>query len=287
MGMRWTLYGYEVVNDTYRIVPVEASNVRKMFKEYVSGSTLKVIADGLTAKGVVYYEDKRTWNKNMVSRILENENYLGNEKYPAIIDKNVFDAAMAKRNILGGKREADSDEIKFYKTHTFCAQCGKPYRRVSKFGTREKWFCSNDCKYIHYIDDKWLFGAVVNAINTLIRNNDLIVFDSKSSDVEFDVQAIRKMNEVKHMISQNGIQFAPVKQTLFDCVSAKFDCCGLDKGSSFSEPLKEYLLEYEELQGFDTEVFPLIIEKIIVNRDSSINIELVNGQIVNSNGKEC
>ena len=83
------------------------------------------------------------------------------------------------------------------------------------------------------------------------------------------------------------IQFAPVKQTLFDCVSAKFDCCGLDKGSSFSEPLKEYLLECEELQGFDTEVFPLIIEKIIVNRDSSINIELVNGQIVNSNGKEC
>ena len=87
----------------------------------------------------------------MVSRILENENYLGNEKYPAIIDKNVFDAAMAKRNILGGKREVDSDEIKFYKTHTFCAQCGKPYRRVSKFGTREKWFCSNDCKYIHYM----------------------------------------------------------------------------------------------------------------------------------------
>ena len=71
------------------------------------------------------------------------------------------------------------------------------------------------------------------------------------------------------------------------CVSAKFDCCALDKGSSFSEPLKEYLLECEELQGFDTEVFPLIIEKIIVNRDSSINIELVNGQIVNSNGKEC
>lgn len=105
--------------------------------------------------------------------------------------------------------------------------------------------------------------------------------------MEFDVQAIRKINEVKHMISQNGIQFAPVKQTLFDCVSAKFDCCALDKGSSFSEPLKEYLLECEELQGFDTEVFPLIIEKIIVNRDSSINIELVNGQIVNSNGKEC
>ena len=50
MGMRWTLYGYEIVNDTYRIVPAEASNIRKMFKDYISGSTLQVVAAGLTAK---------------------------------------------------------------------------------------------------------------------------------------------------------------------------------------------------------------------------------------------
>ena len=284
--MRWTLYGYEVVNDTYRIVPAEASNIRKMFKEYVSGSTLKAVADGLTAKGVVYYEDKKTWNKNMVSRILENENYLGNEKYPAIIEKSVFDAAMAKRNILGGKREADSDEIKFYKTHTFCAQCGKPYRRVSKFGTREKWFCSNDCKYIHYIDDSWLFGGVLKVINSLICNNELIVDVPSNIEIELDVQAIKKTNEVKHLLVQNGIQFAPVKQALFDCVSAKYNCCNLDKGNTFSQPLREYLSEYEELQEFNADLFSLIIEKIVVNRDSSINVELVNGQIINSNGEE-
>lgn len=284
--MRWTLYGYEVVNDTYRIVPAEASNIRKMFKEYVSGSTLKAVADGLTAKGVVYYEDKRTWNKNMVSRILENENYLGNEKYPAIIEKSVFDAAMAKRNILGGKREADSDEIKFYKAHTFCAQCGKPYRRVSKFGTREKWFCSNDCKYIHYIDDSWLFGGVLKVINSLICNNELIVDVPSNIEIELDVQAIKKTNEVKHLLVQNGIQFAPVKQALFDCVSAKYNCCNLDKGNAFSQPLREYLSEYEEVQEFNADLFSLIIEKIVVNRDSSINVELVNGQIINSNGEE-
>lgn len=286
MGIRWTLYGYEVVNDTYRIVPAEASNIRKMFKEYVSGSTLKAIADGLTAKGIVYYEDKRTWNKNMVSRILENENYLGNEKYPAIIDKSVFDAAMAKRNILGGKRETDSDEIKFYKSRTFCAQCGKPYRRVAKFGAREKWFCSNNCKYIHYIDDSRLFSSGLKIINSLIRNNDLIIMSFPKVEVELDVQAIKKTNEVKHLLVQNGIQFAPVKQALFDCVGAKYNCCNLDKGNAFSQPLREYLSECEELQEFNTELFSLFVEKIIVNRDSSIDVELVNGQTINSSGEE-
>ena len=105
-------------------------------------------------------------------------------------------------------------------------------------------------------------------------------------NLEKELEAIKKTNEVKHLLVQNGIQFAPVKQALFDCVSAKYNCCNLDKGNAFSQPLREYLSEYEELQEFNADLFSLIIEKIVVNRDSSINVELVNGQIINSNGEE-
>ena len=154
MGLRWILFGYEMVNDTYRIIPGEAAVVRKIFRSYADGDTLKAIADELTAKRIVYFEEKKTWNKNMVSRIIENQNYYGNEKYPAIIDRELYDKAMTKRNVLGGKREKDCQEVLFIKNHIYCSGCGSKMRRIGKYGSREKWLCVSGCKKERYVDDK-------------------------------------------------------------------------------------------------------------------------------------
>jgi hypothetical protein len=98
MGLRWCLYGYEIKNDKYTVIHSESQIVRMMFDLYITGKTFSEIADYLTSSGVAYYKDKKIWNKAMVSRIIGNRYYIGNEDYPAIISEEVFCKAEGRRN---------------------------------------------------------------------------------------------------------------------------------------------------------------------------------------------
>lgn len=280
MELRRILFGYEVVNDTYRIVPGEAAVVRKIYRSYIDGDTFKAISDKLTAKRVVYYSEKRTWNKNMVSRILGNRNYIGNEQYPAVISADLFDAAMAKRNVLGGKREQDSPEIKYFKEHTYCSQCGSRIRRIGKYGAHEKWLCSAGCKIERYIDDGSFFKDVLSVINT---------FDvrKEKSDQAYtpDADALKKINTVRYMEQQSDIRFSPVKQALFDCVSAEFECCPLNKAEIYTDVLKQYLTKHRPFQSLNAKILFLIVDRIEIERDGSVSIAFINGQTANSDGR--
>ena len=56
----------------------------------------------------VPYSENSSWNKNMVKRIIENDRYLGTEKYPQIIDK---------RNFQTGKRKTCQKSDCINRTH--------------------------------------------------------------------------------------------------------------------------------------------------------------------------
>ena len=146
MELRTLLYGYNKHQFRFLINETESAVVRGIFDEYISGGTLQKIADRLTAENTVYYKDKTVWNKHMVRRILENPHYTGDDEYPAIVDKAVFERANEIRLKKCGTRETDSEREKYFKYHTVCEQCGGRFtRRRNWSSTREKWFCSCGC----------------------------------------------------------------------------------------------------------------------------------------------
>lgn len=101
MGLRTILYGYRKEHLSYYIVPKEAEIVRKIFTDYISGITLKSIADELTRDSVVYYQDKTSWTKNAVCRIIENAHYTGDMEYPSIVPQiDLIAATWITRNQL-------------------------------------------------------------------------------------------------------------------------------------------------------------------------------------------
>lgn len=83
-------FGYCVVNGKYAINESEAEAVRKIFADYISGKSLKAIAAKMR---IPYNKGKKSWNKNMVCRILENQKYIGENNYPQIIEKSDFKQA--------------------------------------------------------------------------------------------------------------------------------------------------------------------------------------------------
>ena len=81
MGNRKLPFGYQMrVGEIIRNEP-EAKAVQDIFLQYTIGASLKEIAAQMSKTGPVYDEGK-SWNKNMVARILENSKYTGADSYP-------------------------------------------------------------------------------------------------------------------------------------------------------------------------------------------------------------
>ena len=82
MKKRYLPFGYQITDGKTTIVQEEAEAVQYIFEEYTAGKSLRKIAENMTARKTPYHEDSSKWNQNMVSRVLANEIYCGNEKYP-------------------------------------------------------------------------------------------------------------------------------------------------------------------------------------------------------------
>ena len=161
MELRTILYGYGKDHLRFYAIPGEADVVRQIFREYISGKTMKQIADGLSREKVAYYKDKCSWTKNAVCRIIENERYTGDAEYPAIVPGEVYKTANTIKNGRGGKRETDLPEVALLKRRMYCAECGHRYtRRRNYSGTRERWECPAYCKTGFLLDDKALYSLI-------------------------------------------------------------------------------------------------------------------------------
>lgn len=99
-------FGYCIRGGEYAVNETEAEAIRQIFDRYIGGDSLKTIAAQMT---VPYNACKPVWNKNMVSRVLENRRYLGENGYPTIISQEAFDTAnqiKASRYIKGERKES-------------------------------------------------------------------------------------------------------------------------------------------------------------------------------------
>ena len=96
MGKRKQPFGYKM--KLGEIVPQtqEAEAVRSIYLQYLAGASFKQLAEQLQTEDVPYDEDK-SWNKNMVARILEDDRYIGEKEFPALIPTEQFHAAQERR----------------------------------------------------------------------------------------------------------------------------------------------------------------------------------------------
>ena len=77
-------FGYCMKNGEITTEPKEVYAVVAIFDEYLKGRSLSEIAKLMQSEKIRYNAVSDKWNKNMVKRIIENERYLGTEKYPQL-----------------------------------------------------------------------------------------------------------------------------------------------------------------------------------------------------------
>ena len=285
MKIRTISYGYEVKNGKVVIKEEEAEVVRSVFMAYISsGSSLKRIADTLTKQGVTYYLDKRTWNKNMVSRILENIKYTGKDGYPMIVSDKIFGAANERKEKTGGNPSEIPEAAAFMKRILVCDQCGGNMGRRIINKRHERWVCPNGC-CIKFVDDKRLFSDLLKIINRAIGNPELFRIQNSGSGYSPTIEIIRQAKEIDRLLEQKNTEFGIISKMVLECASLKYDCCPLDKSRAMTDALID---EYSGLSELNVLNIPLIqktVRKVHVKGDGSLRIKFINDAML-SNSKE-
>ena len=87
MGKRKQPFGYKMKLGEIVPQPQEAETVRSIYLQYLAGVSFKQLAEQLQTEDVPYDEDK-SWNKNMVARILEDDRYIGEKEFKSTPPRN-------------------------------------------------------------------------------------------------------------------------------------------------------------------------------------------------------
>jgi hypothetical protein len=94
-------YGYKIVDGKAMVDEEQAKNIRKLYEGYISGLALRSAAEKVGLK----------LSHASAGKMLRNSHYLGDDFYPAIIDKELFDKAeemrIARAVSLGRVRELE------------------------------------------------------------------------------------------------------------------------------------------------------------------------------------
>ena len=243
-------FGYMMRGGIYLAEPTESEAVRQIFRMYLNGMSLKGIAAEMT---VPYNADKILWNKNMVSRILENKRYVGDDTYPQIVEITIFERVNAiKAEKAKTALPVDSD-IKYV-------------RGLIKYTN------NTECIQLNVSAIKAL---TVSAINILIADPRLAV-PADSPDYKPSAKLTITEEKIKEQMSDPAADADKLLTDILRAATMRYNCIKYDDRDK-TEQLLDILIHHEKIEDFDIELTPKVIKYISVDC-GKIYVELVNGK---------
>ena len=272
-------FGYCMKNGEITTEPKEVYAVVKIFDEYLKGRSLSEIAKLMQSEKIRYNADSDKWNKNMVKRIIENEKYLGTDKYPQIIDDDTFRLANKKRIRKATTLNLISADLREIRNRTYCSECGHRLSRIGGNSKYEHWDCRNpDCYKLEYrLTDQMIIGAVLTVLNSAIANPSLLESGGEISTYSPTADVIRKQNEINQMTDSPQVDFDRVKSEIFKLAEMKYDCCTYNDSQQKTEELRNLLENNKQLNILDIGLFKACVSRIWISHFCTIEVELING----------
>lgn len=219
---RYIPYGYLMKNGAATIHSQEAEIIRRIYRQYAEGLSYKAIAQALSEEGFRYMPDKPHWNKNMVARILQNQNYLGTDKYPPIIEAALRQAAArVKRDYTHTVPQA----LKELRPLMVCDVCGEPVGRRLKTDGNERWYCEADHTHISTsITDQTLLHSIADLQNRLV-DTPLPARPEPKPDQQVSLHTIRLQNEIEQMLQQEKLDADGIKNRIKELAALRYTLC--------------------------------------------------------------
>lgn len=237
-------FGYQIYGGRITVNGSEADIVKYIFRAYIGGASFNDIKSSLQDQSVAYDVDK-TWNKNMIARILGDRRYVGTDVYPQIISCEELEVA---ESIRTSKVQAD---------------------------TR-----SEAQRLLYKLSDKrpavQTEADVLDIINALIHDPSLI---KEPKTVPDATETLELQQEFDDLLLVQPIDEARAKRLIFQMAAAQYSA--IDNSEYETVRLQRIMSKHKPLAELDADLLAKVVDKVIVSKIST-QVILRNGQIINS-----
>ena len=204
-------YGFMLAPDGHVTIDKEkASIVRAIYQQYLSGISLKGIADFLFSQNIASPRGKAQWTQAVISDLLSNQRYIG-----SIVSFDEFFMVQGEK----GKRsnlDEDTNQRKATRYNSqsvlsgllVCGECGHNYRRITRPSGEVVWRCANRvehgkrfCKHSPSIPEQQIEDAICKKIG-------MDTFDEQAAKKHIDFITIRPDGELEVETQQLGLSLS-------------------------------------------------------------------------------
>ncbi|MBD5133066.1 MAG: hypothetical protein HDT38_01125 [Clostridiales bacterium] len=201
-------YGFMLAPEGNVSVDQEKANtVRTIYQQYLSGMSLKGIADFLFTQGIPSPRGKAQWTQAVINELLSNQRYIG-----SIIGFDEFFMVQGEK----GKRsnlDEDANQRKATRYNSqsvlsgllVCGECGRNYRRITRPSGKVVWRCANRvehgkrfCKHSPSISEQQIKDAICVKLG-------LTTFDEQAVKRHLDFISIRSDGALEVEMHQLGL----------------------------------------------------------------------------------
>lgn len=275
-------YGYEMQNGLIVICLKEADTVKQIFSQYLNGKNLKNIAERLTENQIEFLPGEYGWNKSRIKRMIEDERYIGDDTYPAIIDKDIFQKANFEKNSRRTNISPVVTAEKKLLTHkVICADCRRRlfHNTDSRLKNSEKWFCKNeDCKFSVYMTVAELEHEITEILNLLISTPKFTEYEETDIQAEPSLEIIRMENEIERQFESIDFDKNEIQNMILQCATKKYDAY---KGvRHITDRLKADFEQSSPLSAFNTRLFDRTVSAITIDKDKKVCLKPKNNKII-------
>jgi len=277
---RYLPFGYQMEKGEIIPHPEEGPLVQAIFSKYLERVALSTLAKYASLSGIPYREGAGQWNKTMICRILDNSKYAGDEGFPPLISKAQFEKTaalrVAKAKQYGGSLSA---EMKKIRQQICCGNCGKILKRVNMRTGYILWECPECRISTDYLPDELLLQSVTALLNRAIENREKLEPEGRSCEC-LSIEVIRLNNEIDRQMGNPRADPDYLLQLIMDCAKAKYEVCDSGASEQITRLIQERLANQPPISSFDYGLFKSIAEKILIQPNASVHLQLQNGKVI-------
>lgn len=237
--------GYKIEDGKLIIDEEKAPVIKKIFGDYQNGLSLHAIAKELTNAGFLNANNKSNWNHGSVGMILQNIKYLGDDFYPRMIDKEIFESVQKRRKKkeeeLGRTLQPNSMKNQsLFSSKLVCGECGDVYRKYIEHAGRpsqkSNWKCKRyiyqnkvHCKNL-FLTEKGIETAFISATNKLLSKKWMLDKGRKKEPPRITLE-IRKLEErIKELEEEEHFSSKELSELIFKRAKAYYNIAKIVNG---------------------------------------------------------
>lgn len=268
-------FGYAIYDGQIVVDDIEKIVVEKIYSDYLENSSAAHIATVLNTAGVAY-KNERSWNKNIIYRILDDARYMGKDGYPVIVRREQWESVAQHRK--SNATEYMDDVFLEIRRKMACARCGGAFIRNKQRQKSARWECK-ECKVqTPVIADADIRRLVFDKINSLVGHPETICQGLDAEPINLDI--VRQQRQFERFLMDPGTSAKQLDKLAKQITQLRYQAIDPKNQAFSTEQILKALREVEASQKEKTDLLRQIVSRVLVDKIGGVQLKLINGQVL-------